>query len=218
MSKKILTVSFLLVGMVVTTGCLDEFKEKKKIERKLLAGTPTEEYYEHSQEYFEEGNYTGALKYDFQQLEEDLKYYREESAEIALDYNNIALDYDKLKDYNNSITYYQKVIKIDNLVLEPNHPERATTYYNIASSYDSLKVYDKALNFYLKSLKIEKDSESIFITYQDIAKIYEHKESHKQALYYYQKALVLYKKSVKKDKAIGENLTESITALKQKIK
>ena len=218
MRKKILTVTLLLFGMVITSGCLDDFKEKKKVEKKLLTGTPTEEYYEQAQEYFEEGNYTGALQYDFKQLEEDLKYYKEQSAEIALDYNNIALDYDKLKDYNNSVSYYQKVIKIDNIVLDKDNPERATTYYNIASSYESLKLYNNALNFYLKSLKIDKDSESRLLTYYDIAKIYEETGNHKQALPYYQKALALYKKSIKKDQAMGENITQAITRLKQKTK
>jgi len=216
MSRKILTVTLFLVVVVATAGCIDESKENKKVERKLLTGTPTESYYEKAQEYFEEGNYTGALEFDTKQLEEDLKYYREVSAEIALDYNNIALDYDKLKDYNKSIETYQKVIKIDNTVLDIDNPERATTYYNIASSYDTLKLYDKALHFYLKSLKIDKDSESLLITYYDIAQIYDKKKSNKEALYYYKKALVLYKKSIKRDRAMGENITHSISRLEKR--
>jgi len=218
MSKKILTVALLLVGLVATTGCLDDFKDKEKVEHKLLKGTPDEQYYEHAQEYFEEGNYSEALKYDFKQLEEDLKYYTEKSAEIALNYNNIALDYDKLKDYNNSIKYYLKAVKIDNIVLDRDNPERATTYYNLASSYYSLKNYDEALKFYLKSLKIDKEPEDRLITYQDIAKIYEYKKSYKQALHYYQKALILYKKSNREDKITGLHIKESIQKLKMKIK
>ncbi len=218
MSKKILTVTLLMLGMVMVTGCLDELNEKKKVERKLLVGTPTEAYYEKAQEYFEEGNYTGALEFDLKQLEEDLKYYREESAEIALDYNNIALDYDKLKEYNHSISYYHKVIAIDDTVLEPNNPERATTYYNLASSYDDLKKYDNALHFYLKSLMIDQDSESILLTYYDIGKIYEAKKRYKEALLYYKKGLNLYNKSLKQERAMGENITQAIRRLEQKLK
>jgi tetratricopeptide (TPR) repeat protein len=218
MSKKILTVTLLLVGMVVITGCLDDFKEKTKVEKKLLTGTPNEEFYEHSQAFFEEGNYTGALIYDLKQLKEDLQYYPDISAEIALDYNNVALDYDKLKEYNKSITYYTKVIEIDNIVLDRDNLERATTYYNIASSYESLKLYDKALNFYIKSLNIERESENRLLIYQDIAKIYGYKKSYKQSLYYYQKALILYNKSTNQDKATGVNINESILNLKEKIK
>ena len=216
MSKKILTVTLLLVGLLGLTGCLEELNSEKKVEKKLLSGKADEGFYKRSQEYFQEANYTGALHYDRKQLEEDLKYYKEESAEIAVDYNNIALDYDKLKEYNNSIIYYRKAIKIDNKVLELKNPEKATTYYNLASSYDSLKLYDNALNYYLKSLGIKQKLKDKLVTYQNIAKIYKRKREDKKALLYYKNAFIVYKKLEPKDKAVGFNILENMEQLEKR--
>ena len=218
MSKKILTVVLVLAGLLGLTGCLDEFHSEKKVEKKLLSGKADESFHKRSQEYFEEANYTGALHYELKQLEEDLKYYKEQSAEIAVDYNNIALDYDKLKDYNRSIIYYQKAIKIDNKVLDVNNPEKATTYYNLASSYDTLKLYDKALNYYLKSLSIKPKLKDKLVTYQDIAKIYKLKKEDEKALLYYKNAFIVYRKIKEKDRAVGVNILENIEQLEKRKK
>ena len=211
MNKKILT--FLLVGLLGFTGCLDELVTEKKPEKKLLVGKADEHFHKLSQGCFNEGNYTGALHYDLKQLQEDLKYYKEQSAEIAVDYNDIGLDYDKLKEYNSSVIYYKKAIKIDNQVLKLTNPEKATTYYNLASSYDSLKLYDKALKYYLKSLRIKQKLEYKLITYQDVAKIYKRKKDDEKALIYYRNAFIVYKKLKEKDKAVGVNILESIEQL-----
>ncbi len=217
-NKKIVTLTLLLIGLLAFTGCLDELTTEKKPEKKLLVGKADEQFHKRSQECFTEANYTGALHYDLKQLEEDLKYYKEQSAEIAVDYNDIGLDYDKLKDYNSSVLYYKKAIKIDNLVLKLTNPEKATTYYNLASSYDSLKRYDKALNYYLKSLSIKQKLEYKLITYQDIAKIYKRKKEDKQALLYYKNAFIVYKKLKEKDKAVGVNILENMKELEKRIK
>jgi len=217
-SKKILIVALSLIGLLGLTGCLDELNSDKKVEKKLLSGRANEGFYKHSEECFKEANYTGALHYERKQLEEDLKYYKEESAEIAVDYNNIALNYDKLKEYNNSIIYYQKALKIDNKVLDLKNPEKSTTYYNLASSYDSIEDYDKALNYYLKSLRIKQKLKYKLITYQDVAKIYKRKKDYKNALIYYKNAFIVYRKLEPKDKAVGVNILKNMEQLEKRKK
>jgi len=213
MNKKLYFLAISL-NIILLTGCLKEETEENKVERKLLQGEASENFHQEAEKFFAEGDYRRALQSELQQLEEDLKYYKRESAEIAVDYNNIALNYDKLKEYNNSIIYYQKAIKIDNKVLELDNHEKSTTYYNIASSYESIKAYDKALNYYLKSLQIKAKPKEKLITYQDIAKIYQLKGDQDKALLYYKNAFIVYKRVEPKDKAIGVNILENMEALK----
>jgi len=158
---KFLSRTIFVSSLFFFTACLTDTTETKESTKVLLKGEPSEKFYKLSQKYFEEGEYKKALEYDIKQLNEDLKYYREESLEIALDYNNIGLDYDELKRYTEAIAYYEKAIKIDDITLEENSTERATTYFNLASSQDAIENYDEALKYYLKALAIEKESNEI---------------------------------------------------------
>jgi len=218
MSKKILTVTLFLPLLVGVTGCLESFKEEKKVKRVLLKGSPTEEYYQDSQKYFLDGNYSEALKYDFKQLEEDLKYFQDQSAEIAVDYNNIGLDYKKLKEYGKALEYYKKAMKIDNRVLSAKSIEKATTYYNIASSYASLKDYNNSLAYFEKSLSIDTDKEKILASYQEIATIYEKNKAYALAFTYFKKALNLQEKLYKKEDEAFLRIKSKLQELGQKLK
>jgi len=203
MSKKILTVTLFLILLLGVTGCLEDFIEEEKVERTLLKGSPTEEYYIKSQKYFIESNYSEALQYDFKQLEEDLKYFKEQSAEIAVDYNNIGLDYKKLKKYEDALSYYKKALYIDNIVLSKKSIEKATTYYNIASSYASLGDYNTSLIYFKKSLTIDTNKEKRVASYQEIGTIYEQIKAYKLSFFYYKKALEIQKKLyIKEDERI----------------
>jgi len=199
MNKKILTATLFLILFLTLTGCLDTFEEEKKVERVLLKGSPSEENYQQSQKYFLEGNYSEALKYDEKQLEEDLRYFKEQSAEIAVDYNNIGLDYDNLKEYNKALEYYKKAMKIDEIVLPQNSIERATTYYNIASSYASLEEYNLSLDYFHKTLKIDIYEENVVASYQEMGTIYEKTKNYKRSFHYYTKALKLQEKLYPKE-------------------
>jgi tetratricopeptide (TPR) repeat protein len=199
MIKKILTVAILLFGVFGLSGCLENFQEEKKIEKKLLTGTADESNHKKAETYFQEANYSEALKYDLKQLEEDLLYYREKSAEIALDYNDIGLDYAKLKKYKKALEYYTKAMNIDNVVLTATSIEKATTYYNIATSYQSLKDYPNALLYYNKALEIDQDKENIIASYQEIGMVHEKTKLYRLSFDFYKKALELQEKLYNKD-------------------
>ncbi len=208
-------IKLLILTILLFTGCFDTLNKEQKVERKLLVGDANESYHKKADNYYKEANYKEALKYELKQLEEDLKYYRDISAEIAVDNNNIGLNYYKLKEYNQSILYYKKAIKIDNIVLDLDNYERGVTYYNIASAYNKIKEYDKALNYYLKSLKIKPRLEDKLVTYQDVAKIYNRKKEYNKALLYYKNAFIIYKKVKQQDRAVGVNILENIQQLEK---
>jgi len=158
---KLLSRAIVILFSFFFTACLSDTTESKKPVKVLLKGTPSEEHHLLAQKYLQEGEYRKVLEHEIKQLNEDLKYYEEERAEIALDYNDIGLAYDNLKEYSRAIEYYQKAIKIDDIVLENNSSERATTYFNLASSYDTLENYNKALHYYLKASTIDKENHEI---------------------------------------------------------
>ncbi len=216
--KKCVYIKILSISLLLFTGCFDDFNRDKIVKKELLKGEANESYHKKADSFFDEGNYAEALKYELEQLKEDLKYYREDSAEIAVDYNYIALNYKKLKDYNRSITYYEKAIKIDNKVLDLTNPQKSIDYYNIASTYDAMRLYDKALDYYLKSLTIKPNQKDRLETYRDIGKIYKEKRDYRNSLIYYKNAFFLYKKLEPKDKALGVDILENIQEINKILK
>jgi len=184
----------LLLFTLLLTACYDNQKEPLKPKKVLLDGTASEENYNLAQKHFSEGEYDKALEFHLKQLEEDLKYYEDLSLEIALDYNNIGLDYDVLKNYEKALEYYLKTMKIDEIILDKNSTERSTTYYNLASSYSALDKYTNAIKYYLKALAIDKSilgayHENLLAEYEGLAMAYENKSKLNSALRYWRKSL-----------------------------
>jgi tetratricopeptide (TPR) repeat protein len=187
-------ITILLLCILLFTACNDEKKETLTQKRVLLEGNASEEYYHLAQKYFADGEYEKALALDLKQLEEDLKYYKEISLEIALDYNNIGLDYDELKNHEKALDYYLKTIKIDEITLEENSTERSTTYYNVASTYDALEQYPKAIEYYEKALELDKVllgayNEDVLSEYEGLAIAYGKILKPKLSLKYWKKSL-----------------------------
>jgi tetratricopeptide (TPR) repeat protein len=195
--------TFIFIFLLFTllfTGCYDEKKEPLKPKRVLLEGNASEENYYLAQKHFDDGEYEKALIFHLKQLDEDLKYYADESLEIALDYNNIGLDYDELKNYEKALAYYLKTMKIDEIVLENNSTERSTTYYNVASAYDALELYDKAISYYHKVLAIDEVllgeyHRDMLAVYESLAIVYAKVSKHKLSLKYWKKTLA-YKEHI----------------------
>jgi len=191
MMKQRLIINILLVVTFLFTGCLENFKEDKKVEKELLSGTSDEHYYQNSKKYFEEGNYSESLKYNLKQLEEDFKYYKEQSAEVAVDYNNIGLNYNQLGEHKKALEYYLKAMEIEKIVLDTNSSKKATTFYNMASAYFSVNDFNRSLHYYNKSLLLDKEPINLIATYDDMASIYEAQHNYKASLTYYKKSLIL---------------------------
>ena len=213
-----LIITLFTLGMLGFSGCVDAFKKEEKITKVLLAGKANEMYHKLSEEYFIEGNYTGALENDLKQLKEDLKYYPDVSAEIAVDYNNIGLDHAKLKEYQKALEFYTKVRQIDEVVFDRRDSKKATTVYNMASAYEGLNDNLNALKFYQQSLALDVNKEQILLTHEDIARVYEKQNNLNQALSSYKASLALRHKLHDKKALETLRLEETIALLSQKLK
>ena len=218
---------FLLFFTFLFTACYDEHKESIKSKKVLLEGTASEENYHLAQKHFSEGEYKQALAFHLKQLEEDLKYYVDDSLEIASDYNNIGLDYDELKNYEKALEYYLKTMKIDEIRLEENSTERSITFYNVASSYDDLEQYSKAIKYYLKALEIDEKllseyHENLLAEYEKLAIAYKYILKPKLSLTYWKKSLDYkeheYGKYTLDTNETREKVEELKTRLMKKIK
>ena len=67
------------------------------------------------------------------------KILSENHLDLAASYNNIAITYSKLGDYEKDLAYNLKVIAIYEKILNENHPDLATSYNNIAGTYNSFR-------------------------------------------------------------------------------
>ncbi len=215
--------TLLLFTLLFFIACNMETKEPSEPKRVLLEGNASEENYRVAQQYFLEGEYEKALAFDLKQLEEDLKYHPNESLEIALDYNNIALDYDKLKQHKKALAFYLKTMKIDEKLLEKNSTERATTYFNVASTYEALKAYDSAITYYRKALAIDEmalevNHKHLLAEYESLARLYEKSSKPNLALKFWKKTLA-YKENTYGKYDLDSNETRAkVRALQKQLK
>ena len=107
--------------------------------------------------------------------------------------------YDYIGDYNSALLYYDKVMKIQKLVLGENHPDLATSYNNIGIVYADRSDYNTALKYYDKARKIYEQvlgENHLFFAqiYHNIGRIYEDKSDYDIALQYYDKAMNIQKR------------------------
>ena len=72
----------------------------------------------------------------------------------AKTYNNIGLIYLRKGDFEKSLEFYLKYLKIDEQKFGIDHPSTATTYIIIGFIYSKKGDYNNSLEYYLKSLKI----------------------------------------------------------------
>ena len=96
-------------------------------------------------------------------------------------------------DYNQALEYYNRVSKIDELVLDENHPNLAITYNNIGLVYELKGDYATALQYYDKARKIYEqvlgeNHPELATTYSNIGSVYGNKGDYATALQYYDKA------------------------------
>ncbi|CAF4302846.1 unnamed protein product, partial [Rotaria sordida] len=57
-------------------------------------------------------------------------------------------------NYSKALEFHEKVLKILEKALPPNHPDLAQSYNNIGAVCYNMGNYSKALEFYEKALKI----------------------------------------------------------------
>ena len=107
-------------------------------------------------------------------------------------------------DYDRSLSYQLRGVKIEETVLGTNHRETATTYNNIATVYRAQGDYARALELHQKALDIREkvlgtDHPSTAITYNNIAGVYLEQGNYARALEWHQKALEIREKVLEAD-------------------
>lgn len=161
-------------------------------------------------------NYLGSLslKQGFAQIA--LDYYNKSLqirltgknlVEIAASYNNIALAYKDLNQFNDALENYNKAlgyrIKTENKTLIAN------TLNEIGSLFWKTGVHEKALEYYFRSIKIRYETGNkveVADSYVNIGNLYNNLESYEKSKEYYFLALTIYNE-VKNQQKIANTLT-----------
>ncbi|MCD4747036.1 MAG: tetratricopeptide repeat protein [Bacteroidales bacterium] len=149
--------------------------------------------------YYLNGEYSKAKNILINYLLSDIDKSEFNQNEIATLYNNIALTYNYLGDYEKALEYHQKAYDILEKVLEPNHPSIATSYNNIAETCSDLGNNKKALEYHLKAIAIRKkvlepNHPDLATSYNNIANTYSSLGNYEKALEYNLKAIAILKK------------------------
>jgi tetratricopeptide (TPR) repeat protein len=136
-----------------------------------------------------------------QQVFEALLDQTTDESEKAPIYHQIALAKDDQGEYEEAITFYDKVLEIDKKRLPPNHLSFASTYNNIGMVYQNMGDYPKALSYYEKALEIRKQSlppnhPDLAMSYNNIGAVYKNMGDYSKALSYYEKALEIQQQSL----------------------
>lgn len=151
------------------------------------------------------GQYKKAIEY-FKQFSEmmndnDQKKFLDLLASTE---NNVALMNDLMGNYSIALTWYEKILEIQEQSSSLNQPSLAIVYSNIGMTYRALGNYRQAFRYCEMSLDIRLKSssdEKIGLTtiYSNIGQIYESKGEYLTALSYYKKAYKIQKSSLPAD-------------------
>lgn len=138
----------------------------------------------------------------------------------------IAYSYYYKKDYSNSVSYFEKELK---LIEKTADLERlGKIYYNIASMYQLLDKENRAIEYYRKSLEIAKKMEDASIQlsiYESLFDLYYDKGKYKKSLEYFKMYVNLKDAKILKEKrkeisvlesTLKKEQTEKIKQLKAK--
>ncbi len=147
--------------------------------------------------YFEISDYTESFKSYLNSSNLFLKIADKKSASDC--YNEIAKIKYFLKDYETSIDYIKKAIKL----IGNNEKKKGQFYNNLAVLYSYLEDYGNSVLYYKESLSIKKklkDSVGIANGYNNIGIVYRKTKSLYLALNFFRKSLDLNNKLLKKNK------------------
>ena len=143
-------------------------------------------------------NFTTKIKY-IEIAEDIIKKTTTKSEDIASLYNNLALLYYSMGEYEQAKPLYEKSLKIREEVLALNHPQTVSSYNNLALLYDSMGEYEQAKPLYEKALKINEkvlglNHPDTATSYNNLASLYDSMGEYEQAKPLYEKALKINEK------------------------
>ena len=106
-------------------------------------------------------------------------------------YNNLAVAYNKMRDYESADIYSQKALERRKMLYGENHPKLAVIYHNIGVRKMKQEKYDDALNYFAKATKIwgntYGEEHHLIDVYGTVGQVYELMGDVRQALEYYEK-------------------------------
>ncbi|CAF2306788.1 unnamed protein product [Rotaria sp. Silwood2] len=131
------------------------------------------------------------------------KFYRRLLKELPYDHSNIVDCYynlgiimDEKGDYQSSLEWHEKSIKIKKQTLKMNNPSIGYSYNSIANVYQKKGDYKRALEYYNKTLSIwenvfGENHPDIAMCLNNMGCVYENEKKYSEALECHQKALAI---------------------------
>jgi len=104
---------------------------------------------------------------------EDVSVLKHEEAEK---YRQVGLEYQRMGDLNQALSFYQKAIVL--------YPDFAPVYNDLGVIYETMGLIGKAEENYLKSVKIDPDYPGV---YTNLALLYESQRNFEKAAFYWDK-------------------------------
>ncbi len=126
----------------------------------------------------------GRIHLGAKQLEEAMEDFRaalELDTENCFAYNNIALCYQEMEEYEKAISCFKQAVKC---MKKGRYTPTTAIYNNLAACYDVLGEYRKAITCYKENLKLFPNEKSL---YKKIASEYNDLNEHDKAIEYYNK-------------------------------
>lgn len=122
-------------------------------------------------------------------------------SDIAKLANQLGYLYIYIGDYQKSLNYHLRAIKIREKLLPLSHPMLAQSYYNIAFTYYCLKDYNKALAYNQKAIDIREKTlpagdVELALSYNNLASVYSNLNKFDKSLTYHKKALAILEKTL----------------------
>lgn len=153
-----------------------------------------------AQGYFYSGDYGQCAHHVKKSLEVRLKKYGEKSTQALKSYQNLAVTYTKMENYEDASTYYEKAYEIIKTTDGENSLEIGRIHFNIGIGHFQKEEFEKAIDRFEKSLKIRKelldpDHLDIAHSLQLIGNCYLNRKEYNKAKVYYAQALEIREKS-----------------------
>lgn len=181
MKPAIFLLPALIMSALVFTTADAQTKKERTVQTKgyitgMYDGTESEaamEYYRQGHDAFQQKDLKGAVKLYKKAIEEDPKFVEA--------YDNLALTYRHLGDFDNAIANYKKSIEL--------YPEGAMAHINLGLVYRIQKKYTESIKEYETVQKLEPDNaEGYFGTIQ----VYLTQEKYEKAIEAAKKTLEIY--------------------------
>ena len=109
--------------------------------------------------------------------------------------------YYRIEKYARALTFFEKMITLQQKSLPPNHPDVALSYNKIGNTYYGLRQYEKAMTNYRQAIQIQQQSlplnhSDLAFTYGHIGKVYQVLQDYSNALLFFQSAVEIGKHSL----------------------